>query len=610
MDSKHHINDQVHFTVGKPSRERLSFCAVNEAAIADWIAHLPLTSVGTSARQVFNALTELNQLVTTAAVRLALLELLRPPTQQLSMLLERHFSNQPLQLRNAALETARLAQAMQALLWRGYRQVLVDADNEGLLTPGRSAAVPALVVSAIARAIAAQSEILLRSSQLYAPTPAGFWQALHQLHLLAERLDCTAVEVPDPLLQQRSGLSIEAAYLRVLLFDIAQPQQMRQQSCLPLYRALELWSREARLLPLQQTPASHHFRVDLQSDLPAIYTDHERPITPGTWRLLDLKPILERLEQIAATPTDQPGPIERELVDQLFVSWGARATRRFQRIESHEQVEIIIGLPSIHFHCANRLDFSEWLNRLLPLLELTQLPPEKGSPFAAPSADVWDGAFDAREKFNPLIHLPLPPVLEFTRPVTAAAEQTLPHQPSYPIHQVQVANSSVNGYRLRWHQSIPERIQNGTLLGIRTEPSLPWSIATVRWTQLDERSQAHVGVELLGPNATACAVRLEGKRGEVTEFMRGLLLPTLPTTGQAASLLLFCKPFRSKDKVTLIQPGQRNSIKLVRQLRKNHTFAQFEFLALQACARTENTEKIERNLPTPASGFDQLWQIL
>lgn len=92
--------------------------------------------------------------------------------------------------------------------------------------------------------------------------------------------------------------------------------------------------------------------------------------------------------------------------------------------------------------------------------------------------------------------------------------------------------------------------------------------------------------------------------------MRGLLLPTLPTTGQAASLLLFCKPFRSKDKVTLIQPGQRNSIKLVRQLRKNHTFAQFEFLALQACARTENTEKIERNLPTPASGFDQLWQIL
>lgn len=141
MDSKHHINDQVHFTVGKPSRERLSFCAVNEAAIADWIAHLPLTSVGTSARQVFNALTELNQLVTTAAVRLALLELLRPPTQQLSMLLERHFSNQPLQLRNAALETARLAQAMQALLWRGYRQVLVDADNEGLLTPGRSAAV-------------------------------------------------------------------------------------------------------------------------------------------------------------------------------------------------------------------------------------------------------------------------------------------------------------------------------------------------------------------------------------------------------------------------------------------------------------------------------------
>lgn len=571
--------------------------------MAEWIGRLPLTSLGASSRQIFTALTELNQLITTPATRLALLELLRAPVEQLSRLLERHFSNQPLQLHDTALEAARLAQAMQARLWCGYRQVLLDTDRGGLPAQGGSVKAPAVAATAIARAIAAQGEILLRSSQLYVPTPAGFWHALHQLYLLAEQLDCTTVEVPDPLLQQSGGMSPAAAYLRALLFNIAQPQQLRQQSCLPLYRALELWSREACLLPLQQTPVHHPFRVDLQSDLPPIYVDHDRQAMPGMWRLLNLKPILDRLEQLAATSTDQPCPIDRDLVDQLLVSWGTRVTRRFQRIESHDEVEIIIGLPSIHFHGADRIDFSEWLAPLTTVRSPKTAEPSRKT--TMPRADIWDSAFDAQADFDPLLHLPKSSAyLEIAQPTAPQRTPMAQLSEHYPIHLVEVANSSISGYCLRWSRPITERIQSGTLLGIRTHPATPWHIAVTRWVRLDESAEARIGVELLSPQAKPCAVRLESRNSESTEFMRGLMLPEVPVTGQPASLILFCKPFRTRDKVTLIHGDYSGTVRLMRMVRKNSTFAQFEFLVLQSAPPMQNST-------TPSQpGFDRLWQML
>ncbi len=278
--------------------------------------------------------------------------------------------------------------------------------------------------------------------------------------------------------------------------------------------------------------------------------------------------------------------------------------RRFQRIGSADQVEIIIGLPSIHFHRSDRLDFSAWLDALLSPQEQIRLKSNAPLPPGNQTTDIWDSAFDAESRFDPLTQLPMAAMMELSQSAAVASSHATDSQSQYPIHQVKVTNSSVNGYRLCWQQSIPERIQHGTLIGIRTNSELPWSIAMTRWVQLDESFQAHIGIELLGPNATPCAVRAEGNNSEASEFMRGLLLPEVRATRQPASLILFRKPFRARGKITLIYPGHRSSVRLTRQLRQDHNFVQFEFLELQSSPKAAM-------IPTTTEpNFDQLWQIL
>src|SRR5476649_2204011 len=123
-----------------PTQSSLSFCDTTPRDMKRWISTLPKANLGETARQLYQGLTELNQLVTPSENRLQLLELLRPEVYYVCKHLERHFLHQAIVLDERSRKIANLCQALQSHLAIGYKQIVMriaprfSKDRAPLLT--------------------------------------------------------------------------------------------------------------------------------------------------------------------------------------------------------------------------------------------------------------------------------------------------------------------------------------------------------------------------------------------------------------------------------------------------------------------------------------------
>lgn len=153
--------------VPKPDRQELSFCEPSVRGIKHWLAGLLKANLGETARQLYQATQELNQLRTSAQNRLQLLELMRPEIHFVCRDLERYFINQPVVLGERPRKVASLCQALLNHLAVGYKLIAIELAPQ----PGRERLQ--LLTISLQRAIRSLSTMLVRSTQLYSPTPEG-----------------------------------------------------------------------------------------------------------------------------------------------------------------------------------------------------------------------------------------------------------------------------------------------------------------------------------------------------------------------------------------------------------------------------------------------------
>ncbi|HLD68654.1 MAG TPA: molecular chaperone, partial [Pseudomonas sp.] len=177
--------------VPTPARQALSFCEPSPRDLKRWIAGLPKANLGEMARQLYQSLVELNQLVTPADNRLQLLELLRPEVYFVCKHLERHFLNQAIVLDERPRKVANLCQALQNHLAVGYKLIIAQEAQR----PARERTH--LLPTALQRATHCLCGPLIRASQLYCPVPEGLWLELHQLYQLACSRDLQHLVVRD-----------------------------------------------------------------------------------------------------------------------------------------------------------------------------------------------------------------------------------------------------------------------------------------------------------------------------------------------------------------------------------------------------------------------------
>ncbi|TQV71842.1 hypothetical protein FKG94_19565 [Exilibacterium tricleocarpae] len=530
----------------------LSFCKSPRAAkVKQWAQTLPATRMNRTGALLYQALPEVVRLNTSAENRLEMLEGLRPYVQQCIQGLSKDFLNQPLLLPEGALKMATVAQALQKHMTSGYLLVIRDLCAKPKIN--KSPLLQKLVL-ALHRAVTGLGLSLLRSYQLYTPVPAQCWLNLHTLYKLAGKLDLLEQVVPDVMATDVQASTIQRTYLRALMLACARPNQLRQNEVNALYEALGNWVTLVSFNAGREQHRENLFVVNLSADIAPMYKSRFQGSMDDDTRELDVRQLLAALkkqkdhkeggEQIIPIPAE----ISPALLDHILDTWGTVRQRSFERRLANGELEVTVGIASLHFHITDGLPFTRFLG-------------DAAAPGQAPSAFRARG--DSGERWS---------ADSFE---TATGDDTA--EDIGAAAAVHILDASPGGYCLDWREQVSVQVRAGEVLGLREPGRKKWSIAVVRWLR-QNRGATQLGVQILAPSATpygACMVRSAG--GGYTEYMRVLMLPELRAANRPASLLTAAVPFQEYCKVKLNQRGEEQIVQLTRKILTTASVSQFSF---------------------------------
>lgn len=589
--------------VPTPTQPSLSFCDATPRDLKRWLDGLPKANIGETARQLYQGLVELNQLVTPSTNRLQLLELLRPEVHFVCQHLERHFLNQAIVLDDRPRKVANLCQALQNHLALGYKLIISRVVQR--FTRERAQ----LLTIALQRASHSLCGPLVRSNQLYCPVPEGLWLELHQIYQIARSHDLHRLVVRDPLARHTQGLSVEQTYLIALLLGCARCNQMRQQSIARLADMLETWCTLARLQS-PDTPTSL-FLVAPQVDGPPRYRSLFQNEPRDNLLGMNPEPLVDAIkEYLLLAPEDRPKArlqvpegFSLDLLQHLSSAWGDISERTFQRNPGQGTLTLCIGMSALHYFLAGRRPFADVLKQEA---QPVQFKPVTGGP------DVWSKAFDAQPQTQWEAGLPLEEIeYKVEKPGTATVSSASQEE-NHPTYELPIVNHSPGGYCLAWPKEVPGQLQAGELLGVQDTPGQDWSVAVVRWIRQVRGGGTQMGIELIAPQAQPCGLQLVRKTEQSSQYLRALLLPEISAISRPSTLITPRLPFQEGSKVMINLHGDERRAVLSQRQTSTGSFSQFEY-------REVDRSLTERGTPVTAQGtqassgeedFDSLWKSL
>lgn len=581
-----------------PDRSILSFCAASGAGLATWLAALPKANLGETARQLYQAILEVNQLHAGATLRLELLELLRPEIAYVCKQLERFFFNQPLVLGERPRQVAGLCQALQKNLALGYKQVAVSLNDRPSLDRDR---LQALTI-AVQRAIHSLGALQIRASQLYNPSPAGLWLELHQLYAMAVDHGVQSNKVSDSVAIHARETSAQSSYLVALMLGCARCNQMRQRSIAQLADLLEAWgglihlqaaNSESSLLafsPHADEPPRYRSLFE-PNDIPQLLgIDPSRLVAEIARHLADG----ESADSRVGLPL--PKGVGVDLLQHLSATWSDISERTFHRAPAQGTLHLCIGMSALHYFLSGRRLFNDLLKRPEP--KKNDLFRDVGS-----ATDIWAHAFDATPMSNELF---ADERIDFLAP-SSESEEPSETPDSFPTFDVQLVNHSPGGYCLAWPQEVPDQLQAGELVGLQDDNGDEWRIAVVRWLRQVRGGGLQMGIELIAPEAQPCGLKLVRGTDQGSAYLRALLLPEIAALSKPATVIAPRLPFEEGHKVLINQNGEEQRAVLGGRQSSTGSYNQFEykFVRRQAQANTA--------APGTASAkdeFELLWTSL
>ncbi|KPW48729.1 Molecular chaperone [Pseudomonas amygdali pv. mori] len=580
-----------------PTQSSLTFSEANPRDLKRWISRLPKANLGEMARQLYQGLTELNQLITPSENRLQLLELLRPEVYFVCKHLERHFLNQAIVLDERPRKVANLCQALQNHLATGYKQIIQQ------VAPRYTRDQAGLFSTALQRALHGLNGPLIRANQLYCPVQDGLWLELHQIYQIARQYQLHNTPVEEPLAHHSKVLSVEQTYVIALLMGCSRCNQMRQLNIGKLADALEAWSPLVKLqLPVTE---SSLFALDPTVDKPPLYrtlfSDEQSPRLLG----INTYALAEAINQYLALPDDQrtPSPlliptgINTDLLQHLAVAWGDVAERTFQRTAGQGTLKLCIGMSALHFYVAGQKSFSE-------LLQLNSAG--SAASFSLKMAnddadDPWASAFDTQRGKTSSVLLPYE---EIEYPKNDGDSDSLSNnQHTFPTFDLNIVNHSPGGYCLAWQKDVPQQLQAGELVGIQDDAGQGWSIAIVRWIRQVRSGGTQMGIELIAPFAQPCGMQLIREQ-QNSQYLRTLMLPEVRAMEKPPTVLAPRLPFQEGNKVMINVAGEERRASLSNRQVSSASYNQFEYQMYDAPKATE-AEKAR-----PDQEFDSLWGTL
>lgn len=572
-------NTKITLRIPNQDLEDFSLFALDRDSADQWAQALPVTNTDAVVDLIKRALAELNRVSIPPEVRFEILETLVPSLDVAVSNLSKRFLNQPLVMPEGPQKMADVAARLNALASTAYTIVAIEALQQRETIRRINPAL--LTCQALQRAVVYSGRKVLQTFQLFRPLEIHGWRSLHQLYSLAESQGLESLPLRSTT---AGGTTVRSAYLQAVMLGCCKPNHLRQSDLTSLYRCLGHWG-EFVEVGAEPNPEAL-FVADLHSDQPPLYQSLYKEKESANCRTLNTQKLVEHLQTLR-TETNKdyvqvaPGlSVPVSLIDHLISSLGNMSLRNFKRSPANEQLQLCIGLRSVHYHVGGEVEFETLLQSMTKTLSLVDgenrfMPP-------ASRGDVWQAAnpreyyvdensmYGDNDEANSLIDMP-----------SASSKESQDLTERYPVYSAAQADASPGGYCLEWNQDMPGDIRSGDIVGLKESGSQEWSIAVIRWFGRFEDERTLVGLELLSPKAMSFGASIHQKDGEQTPPIRVLLLPEIKLVGQPHTLITPRAGFRERQKITLGNQREECSIQLLRQVTATGEFAQFEYKYVQ-----------------------------
>ncbi len=594
---------ELNLSIPEQSLGSLSFADHTPAAINKWVKDLPMANVGETARQLYQAIMEVNKLIVSHAVRLQMLESLRGPIHYVCKELSKHFLNQSIVLPEKQQKIANLTQALQIHLATGYKIVMMDSMGDMASEKVRKS-----FACAAHRVMSEYGDVLLRANQLYTAAPKNVWQEMHDVFVFAEAVALLKYEIRDETNVHLPDTRIDQAYKRNLLLSCCRPNQLRQNDIQLAYQAFEIWSDYVDVGA--DFSVNSVFVINMQQDLPPRYRSLLHDTLADYYYGFDTAELVSRLtnhlsalkqkRDDGVVHLDVPGGINEILLNHFNHAFGILTKRTFKRVANDGSLHLCIGLSATHFYTSGEVEFH---------VQMMQQAGASGKEsddniFLTRSRrqqDAWSEAHDAGSVASN--NTPAGAPITFSRPVSKDGKT------AYPKFTVPLVNTSPGGYCMQWQGDVPSNVQAGELMAIRETEKQPWSIAVIRWIRQAKQKGTQIGIELLAPSAQPCGVQLLNRTGAPSEYLRGVLLPELSSIGQPATLITPRVPFQTGNKVSLRYAETEQKCVLEQRIAATGSFNQFE-LSESVSLDTIKSKESPSSAGDGEDDFDSLWPTL
>ena len=340
----------------------------------------------------------------------------------------------------------------------------------------------------------------------------GLWIDLHGYFATAEEWGVATTPVADPLDHEQQTTHCAAAYVTVLLVDVASPYSQSVRDLNLIRRWAGMWSPLVAVGPVEDDIEVPPFVVELMKDVgmhPAPYNealsvDIRRLDTSrlGVQINQTLSQLRQRIPPSQLNLGEETNNHVSKLLGLLARPWTqSTASRKFRRFASSGQAELAVGFEAMYFKITGN-EFSQ---------------PDSAQAY---SRDQFDTLFTFRHMADPTQKL------------------TLQQPPDYPCDQWEVLNHSASGFRLA-RTSVGQKMAHGQLLALRPHDGGSFLLAQNSWFMQELDGGLVAGVAVLPGMPSGVAIRLADlKLAGTDRYSRAFLLPPVPAIGESGSLVV------------------------------------------------------------------------
>lgn len=385
------------------------------------------------------------------------------------------------------------------------------------------------------------SRLLVERFEFYLSEPAGIWQDLNQLYLLAERIGAQ-----DDVIRRQA--SIKNIYLKISIFKILGPYRLMSLEARKIYHLMTDWIEHCEISGYAGHTLDNKFVVNLLSDKSPHYFNQENDrqesrATQFEGRIVSVDKLRIFLDAYLAKMDEQKqehalsyqARRHNEILQRINNEITVHEARSEERQLIGHEIKLVSGFRACHHFISNRKPFAPQAEidaqleqklrenqpendsdiNLISLLEEAKLLNKKHpmgelqsvNPFLGESemlGDEWQHIY-ADSVINVNMH---------------DSEELLSR--NLKEENWKQKNESAHGMLLVGKNDIEMPIGVGMLVAYRLNVEKAYCLGAVKWLRINPHKGMAVGLQLLAVQSRAIAVK--GGQGAGGEYQRAFLI--------------------------------------------------------------------------------------